>query len=299
MTKDTKDPTTTIDKKQESKALIKASNAPALVDGLKRAERTLVTFLGTAEMAQRAWKVAYVLVRRTPDLQRCSVESIVSGMLESAQAGLELGTEAYLVPFKNKDTGQLEASFIADWKGLVRLAVREGVLTGGHGDLVYPGDEYLYERTSEGVTFRHVRQRFGARAKQDNLEAHVKAGCQGVYFIGYRPDGAPPVVEELSVSDVEYVRKTYSKQPNSPLWAKRWSAGAIKTATKQAMKLVPRTARLEHVIELDNRHETGIQTTVLNGDEEAVAPYQEPKPLGAGQDEEQKVRDEDAGLAKE
>jgi len=45
----------------------------ALVAALQKAEKTLITFLGSPEGAQRALKVAFVLVRRTPDLQKCSV----------------------------------------------------------------------------------------------------------------------------------------------------------------------------------------------------------------------------------
>jgi len=282
--------------------------AKVLATNLKKAEGTLLSFLGSPEGADRAIRVAFVLVRRNPDLQECSVESIVTGMLMSAQLGLELGTEAYLVPFFNKDTKQREAAFIPDWKGLVRLAIDAGSLIRGHADLVYKNDEYRYERTGDSVLFRHVRERFGARAEQDTVGAHLKAGCQGVYFIGYTADSQLPVVAEMPVSEVEWVRKTYSKQADGPLWTKRWSAGAMKTVTKQALKLVPKSpkSKLQQAIELDNRVETGIKSGVLEGDEVEVQPFREPQPLPAGESggesaaqEDARARAEDAKLAKE
>jgi recombination protein RecT len=280
--------------------IVKAADSEQLIGALKKAHGTLVAFLGTPEMAQRAVRVAWVLVRRTPDLQKCSIESIIAGMLQSAQFRLELGTEAYLVPFKNKELGTYEAVFIPDWKGLVRLAIGAGALTTGHGDLVYKGDEYLHEQTAEGVRFRHVRQRFGARAAVDKVEEHLKAGCEGVYFIGHRTDG-PPVVAEMRVAEVEYVRATYSRAPNGDLWVKRWSAGAIKTVTKQGLKLVRMTPTLQQAIELDNRQETGLKTAVLEGDEIEVRPLTEPRPVGAvsppaPQPTEEQVRAEEAKM---
>lgn len=261
--------------------IVLASDTTALASDLRRAEPTLTAFLGSQELARRAWRVAYVLVRRTPDLQKCSLPSILDGVLQAAQFGLELGTEAYLVPFRSKVTGTHEAVFIPDWKGLLRLAIGVGSLTGGHGDLVYADDEYVNRRIGDTVEFTHSRKRFGARAKVDSVEEHVKASCQGVYFIGYRPSG-PPVVEELSVDEVEYVRKTYSRASGGDLWTKRWSAAAIKTVCKQALKLVRMTPVLQRAIELDNRFETGIQTAVLDEDEELFRPYAEPRPRSAG-----------------
>lgn len=239
-------------------AVVRATDGVALANGLKKAERTLTDILGSQDMALRTWKVAFILVKRTPDLQKCSVESIVNGMLMSAQLGLELGMEAHLVPFKD------EAVFIPDWKGLVRLAINCGALTRGHADLVYANDTYHYRRTGTGVDFVHERKRFGARAANDTVEEHRKAGCEGVYFIGYTD--TLPVVGEMSVDDVEYVRRTYSKQVNGPLWAKRWSAGAMKTVTKQALKLVPMSPKLKEAIELDNRIETGMATGATEDD---------------------------------
>ena len=282
-------------------ALVPASNSKVLMEALKRNQRGLLSLLGSEDMASRAARVALVLVRRTPDLQECSVESVVNGLLQSAQYGLELGTEAHLVPFYNKELKIREAVFVPDWKGLVRLAIGAGSIVRGHADLVYQGDEFAYERTEAGVLFRHVRQRFGTRAKTDTVDAHVKAGCQGVYFIGYAAD-APPVVAMMPVDEVEYVRKTYSKQADGPLWSKRWSAAACKTVTKQGLKLVRMTPKLQQVIELDNRQETGIKSGVLDEDEVEVRPFTEPRPLAPGKSAEQEeadVREEDKKLAQE
>lgn len=273
--------------------IVKAADSDKLAVAFKKAHGTLVAFLGTPEMAHRAARVAWVLIRRTPDLQKCSIESIVAGMLQSAQYKLELGTEAYLVPFG------AEAQFIPDWKGLVRLGIRAGAITAGHADLVYDKDKFVYRRSGEAVEFFHEPQPFGQRSAQDTVEAHRKAGCVGVYFIGYRA-GAPPIVQPMSVDEVEYVRATYSKAPNGDLWKKRWSMGAFKTATKQGMKLAATSKELLEVIELDNRQETRIKTGVLDGDEDEVRPFKEPLPIGAPktpEPTEEQVRAEDAKLA--
>jgi phage RecT family recombinase len=272
--------------------IIRASDGQALADRLKKSQNTLQSLLGSKEMAIRAWRVAYVLVRRNPELQKCSVESVVDGMLQSAQLDLELGTEAYLVPFKGT------AVFIPDWKGLVRLAIRAGAITSGHAALVYEGDEYRYRRTGVSVEFYHERSQMGTNVAPDTVEAHRTAGCRGTYFIGYTPSG-PPIVAEASVDEIEYVRTTYSKEPKGLLWGKRWSVGAYKTVTKQGLKLVAQSPDLQKAIELDNRFETGIQTAVLDGDDHAVRPLQEPKAKQSPGQQEQQALEEDAKLAEE
>lgn len=267
-----------------------ATDADAFAEQLKKSHGALKRLLGSEEMARKAAAVTFVLVRRTPALQECSVESIMNGMLQASQYNLELGTEAHLVPYKSPDTNMKEASFIPDWKGLVRLAIRCGAITRGHGDLVYPRDEFVYRRTGEGVEFLHDPERFGERAAKDTFGEHKRLGAQGVYWIGYCA-AAPPVVATLSLGEVEYVRQTYSKAKDGPMWAKRWSSGAIKTAAKQALKSVPQSRDLREVIELDNRFETGTASGVVEGDFEEVQPYSEPKPIAAPAEEtEEEVR---------
>ncbi len=286
--------------------------AEELYGALQKAGKALQRLLGTEDMAKRAITVAFVLVRRTPELQRCTIESIVTGMLQSAELGLELGTQAYLVPRNvkvqrnGKDEWEWQASFQADWKGLVDLAIKVGSITSAHGDLVYPNDTFYSRRTEHGVEFMHERERFGKRAEQDTYEAHLAAGCQGAYFIAHTSEG-PPIVQIMSIEEIHYVWQTYSQKsrdggPN-PMWGKRWSRAAIKTVAHQALKLVRKTEKLTKAIELDHRAESGIVSGVVEEDVPRFAPYQEPQPLPttspAPDEDEERMRQEELAMQQE
>lgn len=85
------------------------------------------------------------LVQRTPRLLQCTSISMLSGLMQAAELGLELTGplgHAYLIPRKIKATGEMTATFQLGYKGLIALAYRSpalGSLTARH---VREADEF-------------------------------------------------------------------------------------------------------------------------------------------------------------
>lgn len=62
-------------------------------------------------------------------LQECTAPSIISAALQGVALGLAPSTQLgqfYMVPFKNKKAGTVEATFVPGYKGYIQLAYRSG-----------------------------------------------------------------------------------------------------------------------------------------------------------------------------
>lgn len=86
---------------------------------------------------ERFVRVACTAMTRTPKLRECDRASFFSAMLALAQTGLEPdGRRAHLIPFENRKRGIVECQLIIDYKGLAELAMRSGLLSCLHADVV-------------------------------------------------------------------------------------------------------------------------------------------------------------------
>jgi recombination protein RecT len=77
---------------------------------------------------ERLVRVACAAISRQPLLASCTRESLYLALTNCGQLGLEpnlLGS-AYLVPYRNRKTGQYEAQMIPGYRGLIELARRSG-----------------------------------------------------------------------------------------------------------------------------------------------------------------------------
>ena len=97
-------------------------------------------------------------VRFNPLLMQCSAESLVAAMLLSAQVRLEPGPlgHVYLVPYKSKQTGTHEVTWILGYTGIIELA-RRGGATALRSTIVHEGDEYVKPWEDErGIHYKLV-----------------------------------------------------------------------------------------------------------------------------------------------
>ena len=95
---------------------------------------------------ERLCRVALNALTRNEKLQQCSVETIVGAIIASASLGLEpnLIGHAYIVPFYNGKTKQMEAQLQVGYKGLIELARRSGQVQTIAAHEVYEGDKFEY-----------------------------------------------------------------------------------------------------------------------------------------------------------
>lgn len=59
---------------------------------------------------ERFVRIAITEMRRNPELQECTLQSVLGAFMQAAQLGLEPGLlgQCYLIPFRNRKTKQKE-----------------------------------------------------------------------------------------------------------------------------------------------------------------------------------------------
>lgn len=185
----------------------------------------------------RLFGVAIEGLTRQPQLLQCTSASVIRAVYQAAELGLEptglLGA-AYLVPFRNKKSGKLEAQLIVGYKGLIELADRTA---GIHieAEAVYDGEEFSRRRVGGRTVVDHT-------TRMDVVRTDDK--ITDVYAIAHFPDGYQQSVP-MSRAEVEVIRKKYSKGGNDSAWVSAWGPMAKKTAIRQlGTKLPLRVQRL-------------------------------------------------------
>lgn len=109
-----------------------------------------------------------------PELQKCSVTSIMIAAKTAASVGLMPGKtygQAWLVPYWNNKTKQLDAQFQFGYKGLIVLAERSGI-TIYPPNIIYSNDEYDIDEANNKI---HHKRKFG-----------VDRGYPVGYYVRYR-----------------------------------------------------------------------------------------------------------------
>lgn len=179
---------------------------------------------------ERMARVALTAVNRIPKLAECTQESLAECLLSLSQWGLEPdGRRAHLIPYGNKCT------LIIDYKGLVELAYRSGVVASIHADVVCENDEFDYDL---GEIRRH---KVDLRKPRGSVYA--------AYCLVRMKDGASKC-EVLSSDEIESIRKR-SRAGQSGPWVSDWNEMAKKTAFRRVSKWLPLSAEIMDAFERD------------------------------------------------
>ena len=188
-------------------------------------------------------RVAITAMTRTPKLRECDRASFFSAMLSLAQTGLEPdGRRAHLIPFENRKRGVVECQLIIDYKGLAELAMRSGLLSYLHADVVRDGDVFDY---SLGEIRQHVPHYL--RRDQDKPE---KAGSVfAAYAVARFKDGSAKA-EVMSVDEVNAIRAR-SRAGQSGPWVTDWNEMAKKTAFRRLSKWLPLSPEYRDALDAD------------------------------------------------
>jgi recombination protein RecT len=224
---------------QESvNSLRKLFNSPAVRQEMAKA---LPKHLTVDKMV----RLAMTAIQTQPKLLDCSQMSILGCVMGAAALGLELEKftgQAYLVPFYNKKTRQMEAQLMPGYRGLVALARRSGEVTAISAQAVYDKDFFEY--------------RFGL----DEILNHTPAeGDRGIFRGAYSIvtlRGGDKMWDYLPMIEIESVRKRSMASESGP-WITDYAEMAKKTVLKRLLKLAPVSTELNQAMELDNRIVSG------------------------------------------
>lgn len=223
----------------------------ALRTTLARYEPQIARALPAHVPADRFLHVCFLALARSPEIQACTTRSIVYGMLQAAQLGLEptgaLG-QAWLIPYKNRSTGQMEAQFQIGYRGWIDLARRGGHVAFARTNVVREGDGWEYEDGLE-VVIRH----------RPNLDAERPGAVKYAYAIIEMRGGAKAHVV-WGRSDIEK-RRLASKAPDSPAWRNWYPEMAMAKILKAALGKCPISIEVARGFEADDEErEAALET---------------------------------------
>ncbi len=190
----------------------------------------------------RLLRIALSVMRDNPVLLDCTTVSLLSAILGGVQLGFTfekyLG-QAYLVPFKNSKTGQLEATLIPGYRGYIELAMRTGNVAHVSSEVVYEGDEFELEM-GLNEKLRHV----------PTFIMKSRGNPVGAYVVVFYKDNSRPSFEWMPTDDIESIRRK-SKAPNSPAWAESWTEMAKKTVIRRKLKREKLSVEIQKAVGLE------------------------------------------------
>lgn len=229
---------------------------------LERMKGEIALALPTHITPDRMARVALTAIRTTPALLECSIDSLMAGVIQSAQLGLEPGIlgHAYYVPYNKKireqgkaDRWVKEAQFQIGYKGLVELMMRSGRYQTINGDVIREHDAFEFEQGYE-EKLKHV----------PNFEKPGRVIAVYAYYI-LKNGGRRARV--FTVADVERIRRrsknsgfnedgSENKKANVP-WVTDWEEMAKKTVLRNLSKIAPMSIEEREVIAKDENLEFG------------------------------------------
>lgn len=175
-------------------------------------------------------RVALTAMTKTPKLANCDQASLFNSLLTLSQLGIEPdGRRAHLIPYGT--TCQL----IIDYKGLAELAMRSGVVSNIHADVVCDADLFEYDRgelKTHKINFREPR-----------------GPVYAVYSLVRFKDGTEKA-EVMTVDEVEVIRKRSRAGSNGP-WVTDWNEMAKKTVFRRLSKWLPLSPEYRDALDAD------------------------------------------------
>lgn len=221
------------------------SNDPVvrLKGQLDRNKGQYATALPKGFDVERFLRVAITEMRRVPNLQKCTIVSLMGSLMQAAQLGLEpdgLLGRAYLVPYGD------QATLIVGYKGLVDLARRSGQIVSIEAHAVHEGDEFEYSYGLNPV-LRHVPADPESDAPRKLIAAWALA----------RFVGGGHQIDVMRRNEIESIRRK-SKAGTSGPWREHYDEMAKKTVLRRAAKLWPLTPQAAIAIAREEMAEAGV-----------------------------------------
>jgi recombination protein RecT len=198
-------------------------------------------------------RAALTCFRLNPTLGRCDPRSVIAGVVQASQLGLQLGVQgqAYLVPYKRRD-GSYECNFIPGWKGLLDLVSRSGRATAWTG-AVYDGDEFEYAYGTNPF-IKHVPA---------SVELEQEANLRHVYAVGEVTGSTRQHIEVWSASKCRKHRDKYNKVGERHYSFQHFEMYARKLVLLQVLKYLPSSTELATAAAFEYSANMGAQGLTL------------------------------------
>ena len=206
-------------------------------------------------------RVALTILNKNPKIALCTRPSIAQCLLDCASMGIEPdGRRAHLIPYENsvkQNNGQwlkiMTCTLQLDYKGIVELVRRSGVVSNISCNVVYEKDEFDFAEGTKSF-LKHKR------ALKDRGEMLCFYS-----FVTFK-DGSSSF-EIMSIDEVNKIRdasqgymaakraaESYKKELNHP-WKQYYEAMGRKTVFKRHSKWLTLSPEIHEAIQIDNVNE--------------------------------------------
>jgi recombination protein RecT len=204
---------------------------------------------------------------RNPNILGCSPRSILQCMMQAASLGLQpddITGMAYLVPFWNSKTKQMEAQFIVGYKGMLALAQRSGQVSMVDVHIVYEGEHFVYEAGLNPKLEHHP------------LPPTQRKEIVAAYAVAQMKDGSQKYVvlwydDILKVRDKSAGYQAFKQgKVKQSVWEDWHDIMVIKTTIRYLAKFLPQSPELQAQMGFEESYDRGepIRHFLFEGDEE-------------------------------
>jgi len=219
--------------------------------------------------AERLTRIAMTTIRLNPQLQQCTVASLLGAVMQAAQLGLEPGLlgHCYLIPFKNNKKGTHEVQFMIGYKGMIDLARRSGNIQSIYAHEVRENDEFEYE--------------YGLQPKLVHKPAMSDRGkVIGYYAVAHFKDGGYQF-EFMPMEKVEERRQRSAAAKSGP-WVTDFDEMAKKTVIRYMFKYLPVSVEIQQSIAHDETVKASPEDEPHHPDQEDYIDIGDPPPVEDG-----------------
>jgi recombination protein RecT len=188
--------------------------------------------------SDRMMRIAITAIRLNPKLQDCTPDSFLGSLMVCSQLGLEPNTplgQAWIIPYKNGDTGLYEATFQIGYKGLLDLSYRTGNYAAIRAEIVYEKDEFDYS-----LGFDHDLKHKPAKGNRGKVVA---------YYALYKLKTGGRDFKVMYYDRIMNHAKKHSKSYHRGPWQNHFDQMAQKTVLKEVLKYAPMSTQDRSIME--------------------------------------------------
>ena len=219
-------------------------HAATLRDAIKASEHQFALALPKHVDSGRFLRASLTALNVVPKLTQCTQTSILAGLMQAAQLGLEVADvrgQAYLIARWDGRDKCMKASFQLGYRGLIDLAARGGITV--DVDEICENDAYDYQRGTKPFLFH--KPTLGDRGQ-----------AIAYYAVATFSDGRPPSFVIMGRTEIEQHRDKFASTRDKAgeiygTWGEHFDAMARKTTVRQLLNYLPATVELRQAAAID------------------------------------------------
>ena len=213
------------------------SQVATLRETIKKSESQFAMALPSHVKPDRFLRAALTALNTVPKLNECTQTSVLAGLMQAAQLGLEVADvrgQAYLIPRWDGRDRCMKASFQLGYRGMIDLAARSGITV--DVDEICVNDAYDYERGTNPRLFHKP-----ALTDRGDVIAY--------YAVAHFPDGRAPQFVIMGKAEVEKHRDQFASTKSKDgtiygTWVDHFDAMARKTVIRALLNYLPVSVEL-------------------------------------------------------